>query len=54
MSDYTKITDFTAKDAAEAIIEGADFDSEFNAIATSSASKTDKAVPATANSVAGL
>lgn len=54
MSDYTKITDFTTKDSTNALIEGVDFDSEFTAVATMSSTKSDKAVPATANSVAGL
>ena len=54
MSDYTKITDFTAKDSAEAVIEGIDHDNEFSAIASMSATKMDKTVPAAANSVAGL
>lgn len=54
MTDYTKITDFTAKDVAEALIEGQDFDNEFNAVASASATKANKVVPATANSVAGL
>lgn len=54
MSNYSKITDFTTKDSTNALIEGVDFDNEFTAVATASATKADKAVPATANSIAGL
>ncbi len=46
MSDYTQITDFSAKDAlptgdSEKIILGADFDAEFAALATAISSKYD-------------
>jgi hypothetical protein len=46
MSDYTKTTNFTAKDALlsgnpNKIIKGVDFDTEFDAIATAVASKAD-------------
>lgn len=47
MSDYTKITDFSAKDPLatgdpEKLAVGADVDAEFDAIATMSATKEDK------------
>lgn len=46
MADYTKTTDFEAKDAlptgnAEKIIEGYDFEVEFDAIVSAIASKAD-------------
>lgn len=46
MTDYTKITNFTAKDTAlitdtQKILRGAEFDAEFNAIATAISSKFD-------------
>ena len=46
MSDYTQITDFSAKDAlstgnAAKIVKGVDFDAEFSAIETAIASKAD-------------
>ena len=48
MSDYSKITNFTAKDAlatgdSEKIALGADVDAEFDAIVTMSATKEDEA-----------
>lgn len=48
MSDYTQITDFSAKDAlpsgnAAKIIKGSDFDAEFAAIAAAITSKADNA-----------
>jgi hypothetical protein len=51
MTDYTKSTNFTSKDSlstgnALKIIKGAEFDTEFNAIAVSSATKADIASPA--------
>lgn len=50
MSDYTKITNFTSKDTlptgnAGKIVKGAEIDTEFNAIATSIATKADLASP---------
>jgi hypothetical protein len=54
MSNYTKATNFTAKDATNATIYGSEHDAEFDAIAASSATKADKKVPGTANSLAGL
>lgn len=48
MTDYTKSTNFTSKDSLSTgnplkIIKGAEFDTEFNAIATAIATKTDNA-----------
>lgn len=59
MSNYTKNTNFTAKDALPSgdsgkIIRGSEFDTEFSAIQTAVATKTDKAVPASAGNVATL
>ena len=50
MSNYTKTTNFTAKDTlptgnAAKIIKGADFDIEFNALVTAVASKSNSASP---------
>ena len=50
MSNYTKTTDFEAKDSlptgdAEKIIRGADFETEFDSIATAIATKADTAGP---------
>ena len=50
MSDYTKTTNFTAKDTLPAgdtnkIIRGSEFDTEFDAIATASSTKADIASP---------
>lgn len=50
MSSYTKTTNFTAKDTlpsgnANKIVRGAEFDVEFNALATAVNSKADKASP---------
>lgn len=54
MSDYSKITNFTAKDALttgdpEKIALGADIDAELNAIATMSATKEDEVNKGAAN-----
>lgn len=51
MSNYTKTTNFTAKDSlpsgnALKIVRGSEFDTEFNAIATAVATKADLASPA--------
>jgi hypothetical protein len=48
MTDYTKSTNFTSKDSLSTgnplkIIKGAEFDTEFNAISTAIATKTDNA-----------
>ena len=50
MSNYTKTTNFTAKDTlptgnAAKIIKGADFDTEFDALVTAVASKANSASP---------
>ena len=50
MSDYTKTTNFGAKDTLPSgdtnkIIRGSEFDTEFDAIATASATKSDIASP---------
>ena len=50
MSNYTKTTNFTAKDTlptgnAAKIIKGADFDTEFDALVTAEASKANSASP---------
>ena len=59
MSNYTKSTNFTAKDALPSgdsgkIIRGSEFDTEFVAIQTAVATKTDKAVPSAAGNIATL
>lgn len=51
MSNYTKTTNFTAKDSlptgnSQKIVRGSEFDTEFNAIATAVATKADLAGPA--------
>ena len=50
MSNYTKTTNFTAKDSLPSgdsgkIIRGSEFDTEFNAIATAIATKANTASP---------
>ena len=50
MSNYTKTTNFTAKDSLASgdpnkIIKGSEFDTEFNNISTAIASKADTAAP---------
>lgn len=50
MTDYTKSTNFTSKDSLSSgnplkIIKGAEFDTEFNAIATAVATKANSASP---------
>ena len=50
MSNYTKTTNFTAKDSLPSgdsgkVIRGSEFDTEFNAIATAVATKADTASP---------
>lgn len=54
MSDYSKIYDGASKDATDATILGADFDTEFDNIETAIATKTDKVTPTVANNVATL
>lgn len=54
MSDYSKTYNGAAKDAAESVISGADFDTEFDAISTAITSKANKKVPAAIGNVAGL
>lgn len=50
MSNYTKTTNFTAKDSLPSgdsgkVIRGSEFDTEFDAIATASATKANLASP---------
>ncbi len=50
MSNYTKTTNFTAKDSlpsgdSSKVIRGSEFDTEFNAIATANATKANIASP---------
>ncbi len=50
MSNYTKTTNFTAKDSLPSgdsgkVIRGSEFDTEFNALATAVTSKADLASP---------
>jgi hypothetical protein len=50
VSDYTKTTNFTAKDSLETgnplkLIKGADFDTEFDNIVTAVATKSESASP---------
>jgi len=50
MSNYTKTTNFTAKDSLPSgdsgkVIRGSEFDTEFNAISTAIATKADLASP---------
>ncbi len=50
MSDYTKTTNFTAKDSLPSgdsgkVIRGSEFDTEFTAISTAIATKADIASP---------
>ena len=56
MSDYSKTTNFTAKDALTSgdpnkVIKGSEHDVEFDNIATSSATKSNKVVAGTVNNV---
>lgn len=54
MADYTKSTNFTAKDTAQAVILGADHDAEFNAIASAIATKVNKITSPTANRLVSM
>jgi len=49
MSDYTKTTNFTAKDSTQAVILGSEHDAEFNAIAASIGTKMNKIASPTAD-----
>lgn len=56
MSDFTKTTNFTAKDSLSTgdpnkVIKGATFDTEFDALATSSATKANKIVSGVTSNV---
>ena len=57
MTDYTKATDFAAKDAlpsgdADKVIKGTEFETEFDAIVTAIATKADSASPTFTGTVA--
>lgn len=59
MSDYTKTTNFTAKDSLSSgdpnkIIKGSEHDTEYDNIATMSATKANKVLSATTDNVAKL
>jgi hypothetical protein len=59
MTDYTKNTNFTAKDALASghpnkVIKGSEFDTEFDEIATASATKEDKANKGAVSGYCGL
>ena len=59
MSDYTKTTNFTAKDSLSSgdpakKIKGSEFDTEFGAIETSSATKANKVTAGTTNNLVSL
>lgn len=59
MSDFTKTTNFTAKDALSTgdpnkVIKGSQFDTEFDNIATASATKANKVASAVTNNLASL
>lgn len=59
MSDYAKLTDFTAKDSLvtgdpEKVALGADIDADLNAIVTMSATKEDETNKGAANGYCGL
>lgn len=54
MSNYSNTFGGAAHDTAEDVIQGADFDTQFDAIATMSATKANKKVPATTNNIAVL
>ena len=56
MADYSKTTNFTAKDSLTSgdpnkVIKGATFDTEFDALVTASATKSNKIVSSTTNNV---
>ena len=59
MTDYTKTTNFTAKDSLTTgdlnkVVSGAEIDAEFDALATASASKVDDGANSTLTSLTGL
>lgn len=54
MTDYTKTQSFAAKDVAEDTIVGAEFDTEFNTVASAVSTKANKAVPANTHNIATL
>ena len=59
MSNYTKTTNFAAKDALPTgnpakIVAGTEIDDEFNALAVASATKADKIITATENNIAAM
>ncbi len=54
MSDYTKVYDGAAKDTAQSVLSGADFDTEFDAIETAIATKQDAVASPTTNGIALL
>ena len=59
MSDYTKATNFTAKDSlpsgnASKLVKGSELDTEFDALATASATKSDKVSSATNNNIVAM
>jgi len=54
MSDYSNTFGGAAHDTAEDTIQGVDFDTQFDAVATMSASKANKKVPATTSNLATL
>lgn len=54
MSDYSKTTNFTLKDSTNATILGADFETEFSAVANASTTKSNKVSGATTDNLAKL
>jgi hypothetical protein len=54
MSDYTKTTNFTLKDSTNATILGADFETEFSAVANASTTKANKVGGAVSGNLASL
>jgi len=54
MSDYSKSTNFTAKDSTNATVLGAEHDTEYNAIQTAIATKANKVASPTTGNIASL
>ena len=54
MADYVKTTDFDAKDAANSTVLGADFTLEFDAVASASATKTNKIGSPTVDNIVAM
>jgi len=54
MSDYTKVTNFTAKDTANDTILGSDFETELGAVQTMSTTKSNKVSAPTVDDLASL